>query len=536
MHRSTFLAAAALFLIAPAAVAQVDHAGHGGTPPAQLGRVEFGTSCNAAAQPSVERGVALLHSFWYEEAVTTFRQAAAADAGCAMAQWGLATSYLHPLWAPPTRAESDSGAAALARARALPAPSHREQMYITAIGAYWDGAGGHGARLHRWSEALGRLAAAHREDNEAATFHALSLVAVAQNSPRDTALALARQASEILEPLFTRRPTHPGLAHYLIHAYDLPGMAAAGANAANRYASIAPSVPHAQHMPSHIYILLGQWDSAVTANQRSAASAARYERETNMGAVWDQRLHAYDYMVYSYLQTGRDGLARALVDTVAQVRSTFPGGSVIAGYPLAAIPARYALERERWSEAAALPLREGLPAAAAAVTQFARAIGAARGGDTAGARAAVWRLSVLDSTLAASGVAKLPGMVHAQHMAAEAWLLRATGDTAAALALAARAADFEDVSDKHPVTPGAILPARELLGDMLLEAGRFADARAAYDSSLAMQPRRVRSLLGAARAAEGAGDRSGAQRYMRELRALLNRADPERRRTVFAAR
>jgi hypothetical protein len=410
-------------------------------------------------------------------------------------------------------------------------------MYVTAIAAYWDDrATPHGARLRRWSDALGQLAAAHPDDGEAAAFHALSLVALAQSAQRDAALTLSRQATEILEPLFQRQPTHPGLAHYLIHAYDMPGVATGGTRAANRYAGIAPSVPHAQHMPSHIYILLGQWDSAVTANQRSAASAMRYERETSMNGVWDQRLHAWDYQVYAYLQGGRDGLARRLVDSTAVIQRWYPESSPAAQYPLASIPARYALERGRWSDAAALPLREGLAPYAAAVTHFARAIGAARSGDTSTARAAVAALNGLDSALAASALPKFPGMVHAQRLAAEAWLLRATGDTAAALRMAREAADREDMTDKHPVTPGAILPARELLGDMLLEAGRFAEARAAYDSALALQPRRARSLIGASAAAQGAGDRVAMQRYQRDLRALLVRADAERRQLVFAAR
>jgi Tfp pilus assembly protein PilF len=539
MKRIALVLAIPLTAATQVARAQMDHAAppHG-APSGRLGRVTFPTSCGAAAQQHIQRGLALLHSFWYEEAVRTFREAAAADSSCAMAQWGIASAYLHPLWAPPTAAEVAAGTAAVARARALPAPTPRETQYIAAIGAYWDdhGSAPHGLRLQRWSDALGALAGAHPDDGEAAAFHALSLVVLAQNSRRQVAIDLSTRAIEILEPLFQRQPNHPGLAHYLIHAFDMPGMAAGGARAANRYAGIAPSVPHAQHMPSHIYILLGQWDSAVASNVRSAASAARYERETRMDAVWDQRLHAMDYVTYSYLQMGRDRVARRLVDTTATMRRVFPENSIAATYPLAAIPARYALERGQWADAARLEPRDGLPPAAAAVTQFARAIGAARSGDTAAARSAVVALRGLDSTLAASPVAKLPGMVHAQRLTAESWLSFASGDTAAALARAAEAADFEDVTDKHPVTPGAILPARELLGDMLSETGRHAAARAAYDSSLAMQPRRARSLMGAARAAQAAGDSRAAQRYLRDLRALLARADPERRQLVFAAR
>lgn len=518
--------------------AQTDHAGHASPPPARLGRIVFPTSCTAAVQPTIERGVALLHSFWYEEAVRTFTEAAAADPSCAIAHWGVATAYLHPLWAAPTPAELTSGTAALARARALPAPTPREAGYVAAIAAYYDEAPtvAHGVRLRRWSDALGRLSAAHPDDAEAAAFHALGLVAIAQGAPRDTILALSRRATDILEPLFVRQPTHPGLAHYLIHATDVPGIAPSGVRAANRYAIIAPSVPHAQHMPSHIYILMGQWDSAVTSNQRSAAAAARYERETNMGAVWDQRLHAMDYMAYAWLQTGRDRLARTLVDSVTGWQRFYPEPSITWQYAVAAIPARYHVERGEWREAAALPLRPRLQPGAAAVTHFARAIGAARTGDTAAALADVTALAALDSTLTARPLPKWPGMVRAQRLAAESWLRLARGDTAGALRLANDAADLEDATDKHPVTPGAILPARELLGDMLALAGQHAAARAAYDSSLAMQPRRARSLAGAAQAARAAGDPAAAQRYLRELRALLARGDAERRQMMLATR
>ncbi len=531
MYRSPLLAvpAALIFAAAPLS-AQMEHA-HGGPPPTGgMGRVHLPSSCSPPAQALVERATSLLHSFWYEEAARTFGEAGAADSSCAMAWWGLSSSYLHPLWAAPTPEETRLGSAAAARARAAGAPTDRERGYVDAISAYWEGAGpGHGQRLRTWSDALERLHRAQPDDDEAATFYALSLVAVAATSPPDTTYARQRAAAAVLEPLFARYPDHPGLAHYLIHAYDAPALAAGATRAADRYARIAPAVPHARHMPSHIYIRLGQWDQAIRSNASSADAAIAYERQEHLPGMWDQRLHAMDYLAYAYLQQGRDAAARRVADTAATVTRWVPEQSIAAQYALAAIPARYAMERGRWREAADLPRRPGLAQPAEAVTLFARAIGAARGGDLAGAEAALAALTTIDTALSTRQVPLWSNMVRAQRLAAEAWVQLARGDTTAALATALQAADLEDRSEKHPVTPGAILPARELYGDMLLATGRASEAGAAFAASLERQPRRARSLAGAARAAERSGDRAAAQRYQRELRALLARADATRR-------
>jgi tetratricopeptide (TPR) repeat protein len=491
------LAAALLLVSARTLPAQMEHE-HGGAPPQALGHVSFPTSCGAQAQPIFERGVALMHSFWYEEASRTFREAQAADTACAMAYWGIASSYLHPLWAPTPPADLAVGAAAVARARALSTSTPRERDYVEAIGAYYDqyATVPHGQRLRRWSQAMARLHQSHPEDSEAAIIYALTLVAVGQIVPHDSALALDRAAGEILEPLFARQPNHPGLAHYLIHAYDSPALAAEAANAATRYARIAPSVPHALHMPSHIYTRLGQWDKSIASNTSSARAAREYEVAQHLPGVWDQRLHAMDYLVYAYLQEGRDAAARRIVDEAGGITSYVPEHGGTSEYALAAIPARYALERGQWREASRLVVHPDFDPGSAAVTRFARAVGAARAGDTEAARQDLAALIAIDSDLTARAVPKWMGMVHAQRLAAEAWLVKASGDTAAAVRLATQAADLEDVTDKSPVTPGAILPARELLGDMLLELGRPAAARAAYDSSLALQPGRKRSLSG----------------------------------------
>ena len=516
-----------LVLSAAPLCAQVEHE-HAGLPPSKLGHVHFSTSCHAAAARTIERGVVLLHSFWYEEAGKAFRDAAAADSSCAMAYWGQATSLLHPLWAPPSPQDLTNGEALAERAQAAGAPTPRERAYVEAIGAFYrgDATARYPDRLRAWEEALGRLHQAEPADTEAAIFYALSLIAVAQNSPSDTTYALQRQAGSLLEPLFAKQPNHPGLAHYLIHAYDSPALADRAVRAADRYARIAPAVPHALHMPSHIYTRLGMWDASIASNGSSAAASRQYEAQQHMDAVWDQRLHAMDYLVYAYLQEGRDSAARRVVGDAAGMQKVFPPHALAAEYALAAIPARHALERGQWSAAAALELRPDLQEPGAmAVTHFARAVGAARSGDTAQARTAVAALTAIDADLNERRVPIWAGTVRSQRLAASAWLALALHDTAAAVSLAAEAADLEDATGKHPVTPGAILPARELQGDLLVELGRPVDALKAYEASLVRAPKRARSLLGAARAAEQAGDRAAARRWQREYLALMHHAD-----------
>jgi hypothetical protein len=534
--RAPLLVLSLVALAARPAAAQMDMGEHGGKPPAQLGRVTFPSSCSAAAAAKVARGVALLHSFWYEVAGATFAEAAALDSNCALAYWGEASSLLHPLWQQPTADDQRRGEALVARARAAPVRTPREMGYVDAIGAFYQDWASTSFldRIKAWSAGLGRLHEAQPADTEATIFFALSLIAVAQNSPPDPTYALQKQAGDLLEPLFQLQPNHPGLAHYLIHAYDSPALADRAQRAAERYSAIAPDVPHALHMPSHIYTRLGMWDASIATNARSAQASRRYEAEQHMAEVWDQRLHAMDYMAYAYLQEGRDAAAHRLADEAGAMSAWRPANSMAAIYALAAIPARYALERGRWSEAAGLPVRRDLAEpAAVAITHFARALGAARSGDTTAARAALATLASLDSGLAVQHVPIWSGTVHAQRLAAASWLSLAEADTASALRLAGEAADLEDVTPKHPVTPGAILPARELLGDMLLVAGRPADALAAYTADLARAPRRARGLAGAIAAAHRAGDRDDERKWREEYRALMAHADRERARLAM---
>jgi len=331
--------------------------------------------------------------------------------------------------------------------------------------------------------------------------------------------------------LFKAEPRHPGLAHYLIHTNDAPRLARLGLYAARHYAEIAPDVPHAQHMPSHIFTRLGLWDDDIASNIRSAASARTFEDERHLNALWDQRGHAWDYLVYAYLQQGRDAEAKRVVDEAAAVTAVYPVGSLTNAYALAAIPARHALERGRWREATTLAVRPSPEwRAAEALTHFAHALGAARTGDTAGARAAISALDDIERTERAAGGAHVywAGQVRIQRLAASGWLARTMGDTAEAVRLATTAADLEDGTQKHPVTPGSLLPARELLGDLLLELGRPVEAAQAYAASLAQQPNRARSLFGLARASEQAGDLAPARTRYREYLALMQQGDGAR--------
>ena len=371
------------------APAQAGH-DHTGPAPERLGHVAFASGCDARVQARFERGVALLHSFWYEEAGRAFGEVAAADSSCALAYWGRAMSVLHPLWTPPTPQERVQALADAERSVRLSRPGTRPRDYADAIAADYRGDGvDAAARLLAYERAMAGVARRRPADEEARTFHALALIALGQLHPSDSTYARQREAARILEPLYRRHPDHPGLAHYLIHAYDSPALAREGVAAADRYASIAPSVPHAEHMPSHIYTRIGAWDKSITANLRAAEAARRFEATRHAG-LWDQNAHSLDYLVYAYLQLGRVAEAKAIAERMAGVTETFPAGSLTVDYALAAIPARLALERDDWQAAETLSVRPA-PAwrGAEGITRFARALGAARGGHAAAARAEI---------------------------------------------------------------------------------------------------------------------------------------------------
>jgi tetratricopeptide (TPR) repeat protein len=501
--RQILLSLATISLITSSSWAQEDSHSHGSPEPtAQLGRVTFPTGCAPAVQSRFEQAVALLHSFWYEEAGRVFLEIARADSTCAMADWGEAMSLLHPLWTPPTQAENEAGLRSARIAVQLSRPGSRERAYADAIAVYYTDFAtlDPKTRLLAYERAMSAVAQRYPRDDEARIFYALALIANGQNDPADTTLSRQRRAGKILEPLFRRHPRHPGLAHYLIHAYDSPALATRGVQAAAKYALIAPSVPHAQHMPSHIYVRVGRWDDVIASNLRSAESALAFEQRQGGGAMWDQRAHALDYLVYAYLQQRRDSEALAVVRKVDRVSAVFPPG-LIGDYALAAIPARYVLERNDWAAAETLSVRPA-PSwrAAEAITYFARAVGAARSGHAGGVEDDIDSLAAIEHALLGAGGPQVywSGQVRIQRMAATAWLTLLQGDTVSALAQARAVAGVEDVTPKHPVTPGAVLPARELYADLLLETRRPEEARLAYEAALALQPGRARSLAGEA--------------------------------------
>lgn len=483
-----------------------------------LGRVEFATSCDAAVADRIEQAVAMLHSFWFGESARVFQEIAEADPSCAIAHWGLAMTEMGNPMARvmPSPEAMQTGLAASERARELArAQSHREQMYADAVYAYYQGTErDHATRMAAHEQALAALHAAHPEDIEATIFYGRAVVA---NAP-PTDLTFSRQiaGADLLLPLFEANPDHPGLAHYIIHAFDAPALANRGADAAFAYADIAPAAPHALHMPSHIFTRLGYWDESIETNARSAQA----EPEPNAA------VHPMDYMVYAHLQLGQDDAAQEVVSRAVQNSDRYYGGAL--GYNFTAMPARFALERGQWSEAAELRLPVGALPHVEAITRFARAVGAARSGDAAAAAEEIEALSALERTLEAQNDSYWATIVRAQRLAAEAWASRARGDDRAAVALAEQAAALEETVEKHPVTPGPILPARELQADLLLELGRNADALAAYEATLAREPNRARSLYGAARAAELGGNNAKAREHYSALLKLMAEADADR--------
>lgn len=527
MHLRSALPLVAALLALPAVSlhAQGTHE-HPGAPPEQLGRVEFPTSCSAEAQHRFERALALLHSFWWSEAEKAFQSVAEADPECAMAHWGSALVQRGNWFAGAPGPEAvRAGLAAAEKAAALNPPTPRERDYVAAVQLLFRDADrrDHRARSLAYEEAMRALSERYPDDPEATIFHALAVTANA--SPADTTFERQKRAGAILEPLFRSRPDHPGLAHYLIHTYDAPPIAHLGTEAARQYAEIAPSVPHAQHMPSHIFTRLGMWEESIRANLASAEAARAYEEAQGMDAVSFDRAHAWDYLAYAYLQQGRDAPVQALVEEVGSVAGA---PSIATDYAFAAIPARYALERGRWRDAAGLAVRPS-PGfrPGEAITHFARGIGAARSGDLAAARREADALAAIRGELEEKKDAYWSQTVEAQRLAVAAWIAHGEGDSAEALRLISRAAEIEETVGKHPVTPGPILPARELEGDLLLELDRPAEALRAYETALRYERNRARTLFGAARAAERAGDLDRARRYYAEYVQLMERADGE---------
>jgi len=445
------------------------------------------------------RGVALLHSFTYEESAEAFRDAAARDPHCAMAHWGLAMTEYHQLWEPYAGpAELQRGAAEIQKARELKPAKPREKDYVEALGVFYDGweQRSHAARADAYREAMRGVHERNPKDQEAAIFYALALVATA--TPEDKTYGNQRKAAAILEPVFAARPDHPGVAHYLIHAYDNPVLAPQGLAAARSYSKIAPNLPHALHMPSHIFTRLGLWEDAISSNIASAVAARKHGDQ-------GEEFHALDYLTYAYLQLGRNGEAEKIRENLPALGNVEPTSLFKINYAKAAIRARCALEQQHWTEAENLVADPGVEPQVAAISHWAAALGAAHTGNLPAARQHLEQVRRLSGELSEKGDAYWAEQVAIQGQEAGAWLAFAEHRTYDALRLLRIAADHEDAFEKHAVTPGPVRPARELLGDLLMEMSQPKEALDAYQKVLAVAPGRRNALTGAADAARMAG-------------------------------
>jgi hypothetical protein len=526
------LAAALAPLAPPVFAAGAEQHEHDAMVGAKTGEVNFPISCSAAGQKAFGQAVWILHSFWYEEAVKAFSAITKAEPDCAMGYWGIAMSHWYPLWFPPNEAALKAGSDAVEKAMAAQPKTDRERDYIAAITAFYRNSDtlDHRTRSVAYEKAMEQVSLRYPDDREAAVFYSLALNATAL--PTDKAFANQRKAAAILEKVHAEQPNHPGVAHYLIHSYDSPALAEQGLPAARSYGQIAPLVPHAQHMPSHIFTRLGLWRESIDANLTAHAAALAYATETLGPGSWDQEtLHTMDYLEYAYLQGAQDGEAKRVIDELTTFRKG-PAGLPVA-YAMAAIPARYALERRNWPEAAALTTPatpfpwERFPWAEA-MTSFARALGAARTGDTAGAEVELAKLQSFEDKLAQAKDAYWANQVKVQRLGAAAVVARVQGKDREAVELARAAADLDASMDKHPATPGALLPARELLADLLLELNDPSSALKEYEQSLATNPSRFRSVFGKARAAKLTGDDAKAKAAYQQLLALCGKADTQR--------
>src|SRR5467141_1917804 len=513
------------------------------------GTVDFPISCTPTVRPEFLRGVALLHSFFYEGARRIFTGVAEKDPNCAMAQWGIAMTWWHPIWTPPTPDEMSAGKAAIEKAMAMDAGTDRERGFITALNVYYNnntpnsstaaavGQSCHGPvgprdRVVAYEKAMRQLRDKYPDDFEAQTFYAFAVLAVGYATPSDTSLSKQLEAAAIFEKLRKQNPNHPGVVHYLIHCYDYPALAQRGLSAAQSYASIAPWVPHALHMPSHIFTRLGMWNESIAANRASAEASRAYAAMRHRDATEAEELHALDYMAYSYLQEARDIEAKKIVELATKVRKTNPELEFSAAYALAAIPTRYAFERKDWASAATLTV-PNLPHWSSfpfmeALIEYGHALGRAHTGDHDGARKAIARRRELRDATKDPKFDYFKSHLELQMQAASAWVAAAEGKKADAIDTLRRAADAEDILGKHPVSPGAFVPIREQLGALLLEVGQPKEAQREFEAALKIYPGRFRGLYGAALAAEQLGEKEKANHYYAKLTEQTTKADGSR--------
>jgi tetratricopeptide (TPR) repeat protein len=494
--------------------------------PEKLGRVHFKTSCTPEAQKEFERALAMLHSFFFPETVKAFNAIPTTDPKCAIAYWGIAISQRpNPLVGPFDAATLKRGLDAIEKGESIGPKTQRERDWLAALKEFYKDYDkvDQDSRTKNYATAMEKLAAKYPDDVEAKIFYALALNETFDHKSMDPLL----KAAKILEPIDKKYPDHPGVTHYLIHSYDFAPIARGGIPAANKYAKVAPAAPHAQHMPSHIYSMVGMWEESVNSNWRSVLVANEYAAKAKLDGTLAGVPHAYDFMAYAYLQLGQDIKARALIrDTLAMKKLV---GPVLAGQTArAAVPARYMLERQDWQGAAQLqPLGTGFPMAEA-ITYFARAMGGARSGDTAAAQADIEKLKEQRAALEKAGQGYWAGQVEIQILGAQAWTAQAQGNKSEAIKLMRSAAELEDASEKHVAMENRLYPMRELLADMLMAQGESVAALKEYETSLRNAPMRLRGFYGAAKAAELSGDKKKAREYFEKLAKLTRNADGDR--------
>ena len=494
--------------------------------------VDFATSCSPAVQHQFKHAVWTLHSFWYPEALKDFTAITVAEPDCAIGYWGIAMSHWYPLWFPPSPAALKAGSDAIAKALAAPTKTDREKDYIAAIGAFYrdNDKLDHRTRALAYEKAMEQVYLKYPEDREAAVFYALALVTTAL--PTDKTYANQEKAAEILNKIWKEEPNHPGVVHYLIHSDNSAKFASAGLDAAICYSKIAPDVPHALHMPSHIFTRLGMWQQSIDSNRAANAAALAYVRKSLGPQAFDsETVHTMDYLEYAYLQTAQDGPAKAVVGELVGFNQS-AGANLPTAYAIAAIPVRFALERRDWPAAVALSAPKiGFPLErfpwAEAMLSFARALGDARTGDIAGAHTEIAQLQSLEDKLKGKDT-YWANQVEVQRLGAAGILAHVQRDDKKAVELVRAAADLEATMDKHPATPSPVLPARELLADLLLELDQPGAALIEYQAVLHTDPNRFRSILGQARAAKQTGDAAAARDAYQKLVSLSKPAGPER--------
>jgi tetratricopeptide (TPR) repeat protein len=501
-------------LLAPYAL-RADEGHHHALTEKEVGSVHFANSCSKAVQTDFQRAVALLHSFQYEHTRGAFEDISKHDPQCAMAQWGVAMSYYHGLW---HNGDLAAGREAMRKAQEIAsrnsATTSRERAYLDALSEiYREDDKDEDAHARAFEQKLRALQASYPDDTEAAIFHALLLDVTAPKT--DKTFANQRKCGEILEPIFAKQPNHPGIAHYIIHCYDNPVLAEQGLGAARKYATIAPASAHANHMPSHIFTRVGSWEESIQSNLRSAELAKEAEATSKNGEARDQRLHAFDYLEYAYLQSGRVSEARAVLDEMESLPPIASSLTLTGDYALAAIPARYTLELGKWEDASRLRPVAGSVPWAEAITWMAVGLGAAHSNQVARATEAEHNLANLRD--AAKQNVYWSSQIEVQRIEVSAWIAQASGKPEDALAGMRSAAELEESMDKDAVTPGAVVPARELLAQLLQAQAKPQDALLDYETVLKTAPNRFNALWGAASSAESAGNTGAASKYFRKL-------------------